>query len=126
MTKIGILRCKGNEDKCPLTNCFKSLREKVQAFSEYEETELTGVFTLSDSVEKNVELAKLMQAKGAENLHFVTCSFCHKGEGKTWHLGNGYCSDVDSIARRINKETGMPCMKGTAHLPEDYKPEVFK
>lgn len=126
MTKIGIFRCKENENICPLTNCFKSLREKAQAFNGYNDTELTGVFTLRDSAEDNVSLAKILQAKGAETIHFVTCSFCRKGEGKTWHLGNGYCSDIDTLVRRISQETGIPCVKGTAHLPADYVPEVFQ
>lgn len=126
MTKIGIFRCKENENNCPLTNCFKSLRENVQAFNRYDDTVLTGLFTLSDSVEDNVSLAKIFQAKGVETIHFVTCSFCRKGEGKTWHLGNGYCSDIDTFARKIVEETGITCVKGTAHLPADYVPEVFQ
>ena len=126
MTRIGIFRCRENENKCPLTSCFTSLHERKQGFSGYQDTELTGVFSLSDSAEDNVALARILQAKGAEAIHFVTCSFCQKGEGKTWHLGNGHCPHVDSFARRIAEETGIPCVKGTAHLPEGYVPEVVK
>lgn len=125
MTKIGLFRCKGNETKCPLTNCIKSLRSGIQAFCGYDEPELTGIFTLSNVQEENIAMAKILQAKGAETIHFATCAFCHK-EDENWFLGNGYCSQLDTLAANIARETGMPCVKGTAHLPQNYEPEVFR
>lgn len=59
-------------------------------------------------------------------LSFVTCSFSYKGDGKIWYLGNGFFENVDDLAIKISRETGLPCVKGTAHLPEEYTVEVFK
>jgi predicted metal-binding protein len=125
MTQIGVFRCQENAQKCPLTNCFKSLRGRVQGFAGYDEAELAGVFTLSDRAEENLALAKILKSKGAEAIHIVTCAFCQKGQDG-WQLGNGFRSQVDETARSIAEATGLPCVKGTAHLPEGYEPEVFK
>jgi len=126
MTKIGIFRCKENEQKCPLTNCFLSLQEKKQGFAHYEEVKLYGVFTLSDKLEDNINLAKIFKSKGVEVIHFVTCSFSSKDENSNWELGNGFFEDIDSMAQEIAENTGLACVKGTAHLPKDYVLETFK
>lgn len=126
MTKIGLFRCPQNEEKCPLTNCFLSLQEQKQGFSRYEYPRLAGVFTLRESIEDNLALAKILKSKGVDVIHFVTCSFSHKDEGKNWYLGNGFFDNVDHIAQKIAEEIGIPCIKGTAHLPENYSVEVFK
>jgi predicted metal-binding protein len=125
MTQIGIFRCRDNAQKCPLTNCFKSLRQRSQAFAGYDAAELAGVFTLGDQAEDNLALAKIMKSKGAEAIHIVTCAFCRKDQDG-WTLGNGFLTDVDETARRIAEATGLPCVKGTAHLPEGYSPQVFE
>jgi predicted metal-binding protein len=125
MTAIGLFRCRKNETKCPLTNCFRSLFSRQQGFSDYEQTEIAGVFTLQDDQAINLDLAKILKSKGAEAIHITTCAFAHKGEGKTWHLGNGFAKNVDELCAAIAKETGLPCIKGSAHLPEGYTPQVF-
>lgn len=126
MTRIGLLRCRDNELKCPLTNCFRSMQEKIQGFSEYHETSLVGVFTLSDDMDQAVDLARILKAKGAEVIHMATCAFSHKAEGKTWVLGQGFYPQADDLAARIASEVGLPCVQGTAHLPEGYHPQVFR
>ncbi len=125
MSKIGIFRCQGNEKKCPLTNCLLSLQQGKQAFSSYDEVELYGVFSLQEDFEENVNLANIMKSKGVEVIHIVTCAFSNKSSGKNWELGGGYCSNVDSLAEKIARETGLPCVKGTAHLPQEYELESF-
>jgi predicted metal-binding protein len=125
MSKIGLFRCADNELKCPLTSCLNSLHNREQGFAGYLETELVGVFTLQNDLEDNLKLAKIMAAKGAEAIHLVTCSFAHRGEGKTWHLGQGFIRDADNLAREIAKASGLPCVKGSAHLPADYEVETY-
>lgn len=125
MSKIGLFRCADNELKCPLTSCLKSLKSREQGFAGYLETELVGVFTLQNDLEDNLKLAKIMAAKGAEAIHLVTCSFAHRGEGKTWHLGQGFIRDADNLAREMAKAGGLPCIKGSAHLPADYEIETY-
>lgn len=126
MTKIGIFRCAQNEKECPMTSCFLSLQNREHGFSGYDQAEIAGIFTLQDSEAENISLAETFKSKGVEVIHFVTCSFSHKGDGKIWYLGNGFFENVDDLARKISRETGLPCVKGTAHLPEEYTVEVFK
>lgn len=126
MTAIGLLRCRTNETKCPLTNCFKSLFSRQQGFAGYEQTDLAGVFTIQEDPTATVDLAKILKAKGAQAIHVATCAFAHKGEGMTWHLGKGFVPNVDDLCASIAQETGLPCIKGSAHLPEGYAPEVFR
>lgn len=125
MTCIGLLRCRENETKCPLTNCFRSLVNREQGFFGYDQTDLTGVFTLQDEMKETLDLARILKSKGAEAIHVVTCAFAHKQEGTTWKLGHGFVPDVDHLCARIAQTTGLPCIKGSAHLPPGYTPEVF-
>ena len=67
MTSIGLFRCRENETKCPLTNCFRSLSSRQQ----------------------------------------------------------GLAGNVDELCAAITKKTGLPCVKGPAHLPEGYSPQLF-
>ncbi len=123
--KIGLIRCEKNETKCPLTSCFKALTAKKEGFSDYEDTELAGVFTCRCPGENVTNLVKVLKSKGAERVHFCTCTFAHK-EKDGWVVGEGLCPDLDSIVQRAAREAEIPCVKGAAHLPSGYVPEVFK
>ncbi|MBN2126164.1 MAG: CGGC domain-containing protein [Deltaproteobacteria bacterium] len=120
MTQIGIIRCEKNEEKCPLTSCFRSMREISEGFQDYESTAPAGVFTCRCPGEVAVQQARILKAKGAEAVHFCTCTFARKGpEG--WVLeGGGFCDHIDEIIEKAHAETGIPCVKGTAHLPGGY------
>lgn len=124
MTKIGIIRCEKNENNCPLTGCLTCLSKTTQGFAGYDSATIAGVFTCrcpGDSVEN---MAKILKAKGAEAIHVPTCLFAGKVDG-AWSLEpGGFCPDLDQLADRIHKATGLPCIKGTAHLPEGYTPAV--
>ena len=124
MTKIGIIRCEKNADRCPLTSCFKSLRNTEEGFSGYEETELTGVFNCRCPGDHVGNLAKILKSKGAQAVHFCTCTFAQKEDGK-WKMGDGFCPNIDDLLQEVSKEAGIPCIKGTAHLPEGFTPKVF-
>ncbi|BBO67875.1 hypothetical protein DSCA_18050 [Desulfosarcina alkanivorans] len=124
MAKIGLIRCQKNETRCPLTGCFKCLENREQGFSGHEQTELVGVFTCRCPGDGLVDMAKILKSKGADTIHVCTCTFSHKADGK-WIAGNGFCGDVDRLMAQIASETQMPCVKGTAHLPEGYHPRVF-
>ncbi len=119
MAKIGIIRCEKNSDRCPLTNCLKSLKGMQQGFSNYDSTELIGVFTCHCPGENVINLGKILKSKGAETIHFCTCTFAHKDEGK-WIMGNGFCDHIDEIIQKLSDELKIPCLKGTAHLPDGY------
>ncbi|SKA73623.1 Predicted metal-binding protein [Paucidesulfovibrio gracilis DSM 16080] len=124
MTKIGIIRCEKNEHACPLTNCFKCLTGTKQGFAGYEDCELAGVFTCRCPGDNVAELARILKAKGAEAIHFPTCTFAHKRKDG-WELGDGFCPDMQRLMEQAGQSTGLPCVKGTAHLPEGYTPEAL-
>lgn len=122
MTKVGIIRCEKNENKCPLTNCFKCLDERTQGYTRYDETKLAGVFTCRCPGDNLPALAKILKAKGAETLHFATCIFANNKSGG-WSLeGGGFCDNarLEALMENITAATGLPCHKGTAHLPKDF------
>ena len=125
MTNIGIIRCEKNAEQCPLTSCLKSLNGSKEGFSLHENAQLIGVFTCKCPGDNVVTLGKILKNKGAEAIHFCTCTFAHKEDGK-WTVGGGFCDDVDAILQRLSTEADIPCVKGTAHLPQGYTPETFK
>ncbi|MFZ0484058.1 MAG: CGGC domain-containing protein [Desulfobacterales bacterium] len=124
MENIGIIRCEKNADRCPLTNCLKSLKGGQQGFSGYDKGELIGVFTCKCPGDNVINLGKILKKKGAEAIHFCTCTFAHKKEGE-WTMGGGFCDHIDNILKGLSNEVKIPCIKGTAHLPDGYVPEVF-
>lgn len=126
MTKVAIIRCEKNEEKCPLTNCFKCLVEKKEGFSKYDECRPVGVFTCRCPGDNVSTLAKILKSKGAGVIHLQTCAFAKKTD-QGWDSSNGgFCENLDEIIDRVNKESGLPCVKGTAHLPEGYAPEILE
>lgn len=123
--KIGMIRCEKNEEKCPLTNCFRCMAETKEGFAGYDDTEVAGVFTCRCPGENIENLAKILKAKGAEVIHFPTCTFSKKTE-TGWALSQGgFCKEIDIQVKKANASSGLPCVKGTAHLPKGYEVEVF-
>lgn len=126
MTNIAIMRCEKNENRCPLTSGFKSLDKAEQGFRKYDECSLTGVFTCRCPGDNAVDLAKIFKSKGAEAIHFVTCSFSKKKEDGWDNSEGGFCENLDTIAAKVHDATGLPCVLGTAHLPKGYSPVVLE
>lgn len=124
MTKIGLIRCEKNENRCPLTGCIHTLENRTQGFAMYDETQLVGLFTCRCPGDDAVQMAKVLKSKGADVIHLCTCIFAHKADGK-WVMGNGFCDTVDDLARRISDGADIDCVKGSAHLPPGYQPERF-
>jgi len=126
MTNIGIIRCEKNMDRCPLTNCIRSLQETQQAFAGYDACRLVGVFTCRcPGGDRIVDLARILKSKGAEAIHFCTCTFASK-KPEGWTKGEGFCEDIDPLIERVHREAGLRCVKGTAHLPPGYVPRVWE
>jgi len=124
MTKVAIIRCEKNENRCPLTSCFKCLGENTQGFAGYDKSILAGVFTCRCPGDNAVDLAKILKSKGAEAIHFCTCTFANKTDGGWVSSGGGFCDHLDQIIEQVHDATGLSCVKGTAHLPKDYKVEI--
>ncbi|MCP4748155.1 MAG: CGGC domain-containing protein [Desulfobacteraceae bacterium] len=126
MAKIAMMRCEKNENKCPLTDDFTCIDKKVQGFEKYDECELVGVFTCRCPGDNAVGLAKILKSKGAEAIHFVTCTFSKKTDTGWDATDGGFCDHIEKIAEKVHSEKGLRCVLGTAHLPEGYTPKVFE
>ena len=125
MTRVAILRCEKNEERCPLTSCFKCLVETTEGFAGYDQAMPAGVFTCRCPGDNVVNQSKILKAKGAEAIHFCTCMFAGKTEDG-WKMDRGgFCSHVDSLMEKVHEATGLPCVKGSAHLPDGYVPETL-
>lgn len=124
MTKVAILRCEKNEKACPLTGCIRSLEQTQEGFQGYDKAELAGVFTCRCPGDDVQALARILKNKGAEAIHLCTCAFA----GKTpdgWQLeAGGLCDKADELLAAMHEATGLPCVKGTAHLPQGYAPQT--
>ncbi len=123
MTKVAIIRCEKNEERCPLTGCINCLMAGKEGFAEYQDAVPAGVFTCRCPGDNVANLAKILKSKGAEAIHFCTCTFAAKTENG-WKMENGgFCDHVDALMEQVHEATGLPCVKGSAHLPEGYVPE---
>ncbi len=126
MTKIAIIRCEKNETRCPLTNCLKCVAERKEGFAGYDDCMLTGVFTCQCPGDNIADLAKILKSKGAEVIHFCTCTFAKKTNDGWDATHNGFCENIDVLIGQVNAASGLPCVKGTAHLPNGYEPKIWK
>jgi predicted metal-binding protein len=121
MPKVAIIRCEKNQDECPLTAGFAALKSRTAAFKGYDEDcDLVGVFTCHCPGDSAIDLAGILKNKGVEVLHFCTCTFSAKTDGGWSMEKGGFCEGIDGIIERVHTETGLPCVKGTAHLPREY------
>jgi len=125
MTKAAIIRCEKNELKCPLTSCLNCLINCKEGFAKYSDCEPVGMVTCRCPGDNVSDLAKILKAKGADVIHFCTCVFSKKTDQGWIASDGGFCDHIDAIITRIHKETGLPIVKGTAHLPKDYSLEVW-
>ncbi|MFO7886043.1 MAG: CGGC domain-containing protein [Desulfobacteraceae bacterium] len=126
MTQTALIRCEKNENRCPLTGCFKSMINTKEGFARYDECAPAGVFTCRCPGDNAVEFAKILKSKGAEAIHFCTCTFAKKGKDGWDDSNGGFCENIDSIIERVHAATGLSCVKGSAHLPRGYSPKVWE
>jgi predicted metal-binding protein len=124
MAKIGLIRCARNAGRCPITGCLTCMQETRQSFQGYDRAELVGIFTCECPGDHVADYAKILANKGADAIHLTTCTFAHKEEDK-WVMGSGLCAQPDTIMEKMAAAVNIPCLKGSAHLPEGYQPEVF-
>lgn len=124
MKSVAIIRCEKNETRCPLTNCLKCLTGTKEGFAGYDQAMPAGVFTCRCPGDNIADLAKILKSKGAEAIHFCTCTFANKTlDG--WESGKGgFCDHMDQLMEAAYQATGLPVVKGTAHLPKGYTPEI--
>jgi predicted metal-binding protein len=107
-----------------MTGCLTCMQETRQGFQGYDRAELIGIFTCECPGDHLADYAKILESKGADAIHLPTCTFAHKKDAQ-WVLGNGLCAQPDTIMEKLAGVVSIPCIKGSAHLPEGYQPEVF-
>ncbi|MFH2129948.1 MAG: CGGC domain-containing protein [bacterium] len=125
MAEIAIIRCEKNLEKCPLKSCLKSLVNKKEAFSQYSHASPAGIFVCRCPGDNVVELARKLKSKGAEVIHFTTCTFATKTLNGWCAEEGGFCERIDDIMKSVHKKADISCVKGTAHLPPGYVPVVL-
>lgn len=126
MTNVAIIRCEKNENRCPMTSCINALSETREGFSRYDDARLTGIFTCKCPGDNAISFAGILKSKGAQAIHFCTCTFARKTESG-WDMTNGgFCDHIEDIMEKVHQETGLICVKGTAHLPAGYTPKVLE
>jgi predicted metal-binding protein len=108
MTKAAIIRCEKNEARCPLTNCFKCLVETREGFIGYDSCMPAGVFTCRCPGDNAVELAKIIKSKGADVIHFCTCTFAKKTDKGWSEEKGGFCDSIGTLMESVHKATGLP------------------
>lgn len=126
MTEIALIRCEKNEERCPLTGCFKSMTGAKEGFAVHDECSPAGIFTCRCPGDNAVAYAKILKSKGAQAIHFCTCTFAQKGEDGWNDADGGFCDHIDGIIEKVHRATGLPCVKGSAHLPKGYTPKVWE
>ena len=113
MTRIGIIICARYQD-CGGGKCFRSLRERVGAFSRYrtdEPVEIVGYSTCGGCPGGNVEYVPAEFLKnGATVVHLAT------------GLVVGYppCPNIRRFKAFIETVYGLPVVVGTHPVPQKY------
>lgn len=47
-------------------------------------------------------------------------SYAEKTDEGWVDKNGGFCETIDKLIEQVHNETGIHCVKGTAHLPKDY------
>jgi predicted metal-binding protein len=125
MTNAAIIRCEKNAETCPLTSCLNCLTLKKEGFVSYDECSPAGIFTCRCPGDNLIKLAKILKAKGTDVIHFCTCMFSKKTDNGWIVSDDCFCESIDTLIEQVHTATKLPCVKGTAHLPQGYRPEVW-
>jgi len=111
-TKIGIVIC-DRYRRCAGGKCFRAMRNKEGAFSEYTQTELelVGYTTCDGCPGGNIEYAgDEMVKNGAEVIHLATGMV----------VGYPPCPHIDTFKAFLEKRYGVKVVVGTHPIPQKY------
>ena len=110
--RVGIIIC-NRYNTCAGGKCFRALRAREGAFSEYKdrEVELVGFTTCGGCPGGNVQYApEEMKKNGAEVIHLAT----------GFLVGYPPCPYIDHFRRFIPEKYGIPVVIGTHAIPQKY------
>jgi predicted metal-binding protein len=119
MTKIGIIICNRYQN-CGGGKCFRSLQERVGAFSRYpasEEVQIVGYSTCGGCPGGNIEyVPQEMIKNGAEVIHLAT----------GFVVGYPPCPSIQAFKEFIETRYKVPVVVGTHPIPLKYFTEHEK
>ena len=111
--KLGIFICDRYSD-CAGGKCFRAVRERAGAFSQYEQgedLEVVGFVTCGGCPGGNIEYApEEMINNGAEAIHLAT----------GFVVGYAPCQHIDYFKEFVEKRYQVPVVVGTHPIPEKY------
>ena len=104
MTKIGILRCDENSERCGGWNCFPAIANRTGKFEGYDKIELVGFDTCGGcghgKPDKIIKQAKRLVQHGAEVIHLGNCMA-------------GDCPSKDIYIEALKKRIKIPIVERT-------------
>jgi len=113
MAKIGIIIC-ARYKNCGGGKCFRSMKERVGAFSIYPESEpleIVGFSNCGGCPGGNIEyVPEEMRKNGAEVIHLATGLI----------VGYPPCPNIRRFKAFIEKAYGLPVVIGTHPIPQKY------
>jgi len=116
VTKIGIIRCDENSERCAGWNCFPAMANKTGKFEGYDTIELVGFETCGGcghgKPDKIMKKARELKKHGAEVIH----------------LGNCLASDCPSrgIYAKALKRVGIPIVERTHGGPSPEQMAAYR
>ena len=110
--RVGVIIC-DRYSTCAGGKCFRALRERDGAFTEYQgrEVEVVGFTTCAGCPGGNVEYAtEEMLKNNVDVIHLATCLL----------VGYPPCPSIDYFKTFITEKYGIPVVIGTHPIPEKY------
>ena len=112
VTRVGIIIC-DRYRRCAGGKCFRSVKERVGAFSRYVDTEVevVGFATCDGCPGGNIEyVGEELVANGAEVVHLATGML----------VGYPPCPYIDTFRDFLEVQNGVEVVLGTHPIPEKY------
>ena len=117
MTKIGIIRCGENSERCAGWNCFPAMANKTGKFEGYDTIELVGFDTCGGcghgKPEKIVKQARELVKHGAEVIHLGNCLAAD-------------CPSKDVYIKALKKRIKVPIVERTHGGPSPEQIAAYR
>ena len=110
MTKIGIIRCQENSNRCAGHNCFPAIYNRTGYMAEYDAIELVGFDTCGGcpgprNFDKIVDRGLRLEKDGAEVIHLGTCLVL-------------FCPNKDKFKAALEEKISIPIKEKTHTRPQ--------
>jgi len=117
LTKIGIIRCDENSEKCAGWNCFPAIANKTGEFKQYDTIEIVGFDTCGGcghgKPDKIVKQARTLKKHGAEVIHLGNCLAAD-------------CPSKDVYIKALKKRIKIPIVERTHGGPSPEQIAAYR